>query len=330
MKKREVHWIVLGIAVLTLAIAGGAMAAGKTTFLAIATGGTGGTYYPLGGALAQVISEKGEGISATAQSGNASVANCNLIARGDVETAFVQNNVADDAYNGRGAFEGRPLPNLRVIAALYPETVQIVARKAANVTNLKDAKGKTIAVGDKGSGTEVDSRNLLQVHGLTYDDIKPLYVNFSVAAQRLQDDQGDILSITAGFPTSSIIELMTGKDCNFVNLDPEAVKTLVSKYPFYVPITIPPNTYKSQTEPVNTVAMMALWVTNDKLDNDVAYKVTKALWAKGDKGESGADVLARIHDQGKNIKLETAMKGVTIPLHPGAEKFYKEVGLIKK
>lgn len=329
MKRRELQWIVLVIAALTLMIGGGAMAAGKTTFFAIATGGTGGTYYPLGGALAQAISEKGEGISATAQSGNASVSNCNLIDRGDVETAFVQNNVADDAYNGRGAFEGRKLTNLRVIAALYPETVQVVARKAANIKNLGEAKGKVIAVGDKGSGTEVDTRNILLLHKLTYDDIKPLYVNFSVAAQRLADDQGDILFITAGYPTSSIIELMTGKECNFVNLDPAAVKELCAKYPFYVPITIPANTYKGQTEPVNTVAMMALWITSSKLDNDVIYKVTKALWAKGDKGESGADMLARIHDQGKNIKLATALKGVTIPLHPGAEKFYKEVGLIK-
>ncbi|MEN6485532.1 MAG: TAXI family TRAP transporter solute-binding subunit [Syntrophobacteraceae bacterium] len=329
MKKRELRWIVLVIAALTLAVTGGAMAAAKTTFLAIATGGTGGTYYPLGGALAQAISENAEGISATAQSGNASVANCNLIARGDVETAFVQNNVADEAYNGRGAFQGHAVSNLRVIAALYPETVQVVARKASNVKNLSEAKGKIIAVGDKGSGTEVDTRNILSLHNLTYDDIKPLYVNFSVAAQRLQDDQGDILFTTAGYPTSSIIELMTGKECNFVNLDPEAVKKLCEKFPFYVPITIPAGTYKGQTEPVNTVAMMALWVTHSGLDAEVVYKATKALWAKGAKGESGAAMLAKIHDQGKNIKLETALKGVTIPLHPGAEKFYMEAGVLK-
>ena len=330
MKKHEVYWIVLVVAALIVGIGSGAMAAGNTKFLAIATGGTGGTYYPLGGALAQVISESATGISATAQSGNASVANCNLIARGDVETAFVQNNVADAAYNGKGAFEGHAATNLRVIAALYPETVQIVARKAANVKNLKEAKGKIIAVGDKGSGTEVDTRNILAVHNLTYDDITPLYVNFSVAAQRLQDDQGDILFTTAGYPTSSIIELMTSKESNFVNLDPEAVKKLCAQFPFYVPISIPANTYKGQTEPVNTVAMMALWVTSSKLDDATVYEVTKALWAKGPKGESGAEMLAKIHDQGKNIKLETALKGVTIPLHPGAEKYYKEVGIIKK
>lgn len=330
MRKRELRWIVLSAVVLALAIGGAAFAAGKS-FFAIATGGTGGTYYPLGGALAQAISDKAKGVSATAQSGNASVSNCNLVARGDVETAFVQNNVADEAYRGAGAFEGRKLENLRVIAALYPETIQIVARKVSNIKTLPDAKGKIIAVGDKGSGTEVDTRNILSVHNLTYDDIKPLYVDYSVAAQRLQDDQGDVLFKTAGYPTSAIIELMTGKECNFVSLDPAAVKQLCAKFPFYVPITIPPNTYKGQTEPVNTVAMMALWVTNAKLDTELVYQVTKALWDKGPKKdqESGADILARIHDQGKNIKLETALNGVTIPLHPGAEKYYKEVGVIK-
>ena len=132
---------------------------GKSNITRYFDGRDGGTYYPLGATLAQAISEKGEGISATAQSGNASVANCNLIARGDVETAFVQNNVADDAYNGRREFEGHAVTNLRAIAALYPETIQVVARKAADVKNLSEVKGKIIAVGDKGSGTEVDTRN---------------------------------------------------------------------------------------------------------------------------------------------------------------------------
>ena len=122
------------------------------------------------------------------------------------------------------------------------------------------------------------------MHNLTYDDIKPLYVNFSVAAQRLRDNQGDVLFTTAGYPTSSIIELMTGKECNFVNLDPEAVRKLCAKFPFYVPITIPADTYNRQSEPVSSVATMALWVTYSKMDDEVVYKVTRALWAKGNKG----------------------------------------------
>lgn len=333
-KNRSLWWILTSMLALVLVL-GGSVMAKQMTFLAIATGGTGGVYYPIGGALAQAISNKVEGVSATAQSGNASVSNCNLVARGDVETAFVQNNVADEAFNGRGSFEGRPLKSLRVIAALFPETIQIVARKVANIKTMADVKGKLVCVGDKGSGTEVDTRNILSAYNLTYNDIKPLYVDYSVAAQRLQDDQGDLLFKTAGYPTSAIIELMTGKECNFVSIDPEAVKKLCEKFPFYVPITIPANTYKGQPEPVKTVAMMALWVTNSDVDSDLIYKITKALWSKdplvygGKSEESGADILAKIHDQGKNVTLPTALNGVTIPLHPGAEKYYKEVGLIK-
>jgi len=333
-KSRALFWIFAIMFTLTLASGGSSMAK-QMTFLAIATGGTGGVYYPIGGALAQAISNKVEGVSATAQSGNASVSNCNLVARGDAETAFVQNNIADEAYNGRGSFEGRPLKSLRVIAALFPETIQIVARKESNIKTMADVKGKIVAVGDKGSGTEVDTRNILSVHNLTYNDIKPLYVDYSVAAQRLQDDQGDMLFKTAGYPTSAIIELMTGKECNFVSIDPEALKKLCAKFPFYVPITIPANTYKGQSAPVNTVAMMALWVTSSDVDAELVYKITKALWSKdalvygGKSQESGADILAKVHDQGKNITLQTALSGVTIPLHPGAEKYYKEIGVKK-
>jgi len=334
MKRNWMLWTLAAICTLALTVASG-VSAKQMTFLAISTGGTGGVYYPIGGALAQAISNKVEGVSATAQSGNASVSNCNLVARGDAETAFVQNNVADEAYKGEGSFAGRPLKNLRVITALFPETIQIVARKEAKIKTVADVKGKIIAVGDKGSGTEVDTRNILTVHDLGYGDIKPLYVDYNVAAQRLQDDQGDMLFKTAGYPTSAIIELMTGKECNFVSIEPAAIKKLCDKWPFYVPMTIPANTYRGQTEPVNTVAMMALWVTSSDVPDDLIYKITKALWSKdplvygGKSQESGAEILAKVHDQGKNITLQGALKGVTIPLHPGAEKYYKEAGLIK-
>lgn len=334
-KNRKMMLLLSAMMVLMLAV-GGSVLARKMEFVAIATGGTGGVYYPLGGALAQIISNKVEGVSASAQSGNASVSNCNLLARGDVETAFVQNNVIDEAYNGRGPWENRPLKSLRVIASLYPETVHIVARKASQVKYLTDAKGKLVAVGDKGSGTEFDTRNILTYHKMSYDDITPLYVDYSVAAQRLMDDQGDVLFKTAGFPTSAIIELTMSKDCNFVSLKPEAIEALCKKYPFYVPMTIPANTYKDQTEPVQTIAMMALWATHEGVDNDLVYKMTKALWdktpllyRKNKDEESGAEILAKVHSQGKSVTLDSALKGVTIPLHDGAARYYKEIGLIK-
>jgi hypothetical protein len=322
--------------VMALVFSVGTAQAKKTQFVAIATGGTGGVYYPLGGALAQIISNKLPDVAATAQSGNASVANCNLTARGNVETAFVQNNVADSAYNGRGPWEGRALKNLRAIASLYPETIQIVAREEADIETVDDAKGKRVAVGDKGSGTEFDARNILEYHNLTYDDISPDYVDYSVAAQRLKDDQDDMLFKTAGLPTAAIIDLSMSKDVNFVSLSDKAVSQLVEDYPFYVPMTIPAGTYDDQDEPVQTIAMMAIWITHDQVDEELVYNMTKVLWEKTPllyrekkDEESGAEILAKVHQQGKNVSLDTALKGITIPLHPGAEKYYKEIGMIE-
>ena len=336
MKKSKVLVLMLALVLSLSLLFGGSADARKVDFVAIVTGGTGGVYYPLGGALAQIISNKVANVSASAQSGNASVANCNIVAKEDAETAFVQNNVADSAYNGIGPWKGRALKNLRAIASLYPETIQIVARAETGIKTIADIKGKRIAVGDKGSGTEFDTRNILTSHGITYDMIKPDYVDYSVAASRLKDDQDDMLFKTAGFPTSAIIDLTMSKKTNFVSLSPEAVKKLTAKFPFYVSMIIPANTYKGQTEPVQTIAMMAMWITHEKVSEELVYEMTKVLYektpllyrAKKDL-ESGAEILAKVHQQGKNVTLDSALDGITIPFHVGAEKYYKEKGLMK-
>jgi len=337
IKKKHMLIFILTVAVaVTLLLGGNAIAKRNMEFVAIATGGTGGVYYPLGGALAQIISNKVEGVSASAQSGNASVANSNLIAKGAVETGFVQNNVCDQAYNGTGPWKGRALKNLRVISSLYPETIQILARKESNIKTIPDCKNKKVAVGDRGSGTEIDTRNILKYHGMNYDDIQEIFVDYSVAAQRIKDDQADMLFKTAGYPTSAIIDMTMTKDINFVSLTDEAIAAIIKEYPFYVATTIPANTYKGQDYPVKTISMMALWVTNAETSEELVYNMTKALYEKtallyrkNKEKESGADILAKVHNQGKQITLETALEGVTTPLHPGAEKFYREVGLIK-
>jgi len=322
--------------VITLAFGGMALAKAKMQFVAIATGGTGGIYYPLAGALAQVLSNKIPNLSVTAQSGNASVANCNLVARKEVETAFAQNNVTDSAFYGLGPWKGKPLKNLRVIASLYPETIQIVALAGSGINIVPDCKGKRIAIGDKGSGTEFDARNILNFHGITYDMIKPDYVGFSAAAQRLKDDQADMLFWTAGYPTSGIIDLTTVKKVKFVSLTDEGIRKLCEKYKFYVPITMPPNTYRGQDYPVKGIAMMALWIIHEDVPEKLVYDMTRVLWEKTPllyrkkkEKESGAGIMAKVHQQGKNMTLETALDGVTVPLHPGAEKYYRERGMIK-
>ena len=339
-KKRYVVFAIAILVAMSVAFAGHSIAA-KKQFFAIATGGTGGTYYPLGGVLAQALNDKIPYIIATAQSANASVANCNLIREHEVESAFVQNNVAYAAYTGTAQFEGKPVENITGIASLYPETIQIVASADSGIKTIRDIKGKRLIPGDRGSGTEVDCLNVLTALGLTYEDFASVdWLSFAGAGQRLKDKQGDVAFITAGWPTSAITELATTSDIVVVPLDDETIAKLVKMYPFYAKITIPAGTYKGAEADVNTITTMAQWVVDNQVPKNVVYDLTKALWEKGtfvlrkagDKAAeapSGSEIMAAAHAKGKDVTLETALKGMAIPLHPGAAMYYKEKGMIK-
>lgn len=322
MKKRA-FLVVSIVLALTLVLAGTSIAQQKKFFV-ISTGGTGGTYYPLGGILAQALSQAVPEVVATSQAGNASVANCNLIRDKQVESAFVQSNVAYNAYNGLEQFKDKPAKNLRFIASLYPETIQIVARADSKIKSLKDIKGKRLVPGDRGSGTEVDTLNILGAYGYTYKDFSSVdWLSFSGGAQRLQDKQADVTFTTAGWPTAAITELAISTNIVLVPIDEARIKDLTKKYPFYAKIVIPKGTYKGQEKDVATITTMAQWVVGAEVPDEVVYKLTKALW------ENGAKKMAEAHSQGKNVQPKTALAGMGIPLHPGAEKFYKEAGLIK-
>lgn len=322
MKKRA-FLVVSIVLALTLVLAGTSIAQQKKFFV-ISTGGTGGTYYPLGGILAQALSQAVPEVVATSQAGNASVANCNLIRDKQVESAFVQSNVAYNAYNGLEQFKDKPAKNLRFIASLYPETIQIVARADSKIKSLKDIKGKRLVPGDRGSGTEVDTLNILGAYGYTYKDFSSVdWLSFSGGAQRLQDKQADVTFTTAGWPTAAITELAISTNIVLVPIDEAKITEITKKYPFYSRIVIPKATYKGQEKDVPTITTMAQWVVGAEVPDEVVYKLTKALW------ENGAKKMAEAHSQGKNVQPKTALAGMGIPLHPGAEKFYKEAGLIK-
>jgi len=321
LKNRTILILVLAIS-LVMGMLSFGMAA-ERQFVAIATGGTGGTYYPLGGALAQMLSNNVEGLIVTAQSGNASVANCNLISRGQIETGFSQANTTFWCYTGTGILEGTPaITNLRGIASLYPETIHIVATKASGITCIEDLKGKKVGVGAPNSGTAADAEIILNAHGITFDDIKADFLSFNEVAQRLIDGQIDAGFTTAGFPTSSIINIATKRDIILIPISAEKIKELVEAIPYYGATVIPGGLYKGVDEDVPALATPALWICDAKLSPTIVYKMTKALWEH-------RDVLEKVHSQGKNITLETALDGIGIPLHPGAELYYKEVGLIK-
>jgi len=321
LKSKTILILVLAIS-LVMGMFSFGMAA-ERQFVAIATGGTGGTYYPLGGALAQMLSNNVEGLIVTAQSGNASLANCNLISRGQIETAFSQANTTYWSYSATGILkDAQPITNLRGIASLYPETIHIVATKASGINTIEDLKGKKVGVGAPNSGTAADAEIILNAHGITFDDIKADFLSFNEVAQRLIDGQIDAGFTTAGFPTSSIINIATKRDIVLIPMSTEKIKELVEAIPYYGATVIPGGLYKGVDEDVPALATPALWICDAKLSPTVVYKMTKALWEH-------RDVLEKVHSQGKNITLETALDGIGIPLHPGAELYYKEVGLIK-
>jgi TRAP transporter TAXI family solute receptor len=340
MLNRRKTLLVLILSVALIMAAASGWSAPKR-FFAIATGGTGGTYYPLGGVLAQALTTKVPDVIVTAQSANASTANLNLIRSGGIESAFVQNNTAYQAYNGTDQFEGNPVKNVRGIASLYPEVIQIVTRKEAGIKSVKDLKGKSVIPGDRGSGTAVDAENILKAAGMSFDDFGTLdWLSFSGISQRMQDNQADAGFITAGIPTSAVMELMSSTPITILDLDDALIKKITATYPFYAKVTIPADTYSGQSAPVTTIAVMAQWVCAAEVDADLIYTLTKALWEPGfhvlrqkdgkpEPAPAGAEIMAQAHAKGKDVTLATALDGMAIPLHPGAERYYREKGMIK-
>jgi TRAP transporter TAXI family solute receptor len=316
MSKRKLLIAVMMVTMVLFAASGTAFAA--KTFLSIATGGTSGTYYPIGGAIAQAVS-KGTDIQATAETGNASVANVNLVANGEIEIAFAQNDITFWAYTGDIMFNA-PLTNIRAVAALYPEHVQLITTKDSAVKSIDDLKGKRVGVGAPGSGVEGDVRAIFQIAGLEYSDMRVDFLDFGATTSRFKDNQIDAGFVVAGYPTASVMDLATTKDISLMSFSDEFLNNLGKVHPYFVSSEIPAGTYRGVDVPTKTPAVMAILVTHDKVPEDVIYQFTKGLFT------NIADVHAS-HAQAREINLSTALDGLTAPLHPGAAKYYKEMGM---
>jgi len=289
------------------------------TFLTIATGGTAGTYYPLGAGMADIWNKNIKGMNAMVQSTGASVANINLLKNKEVDLIFVQNDVAFYAHNGVELFK-EPFPQLRGLATLYPETVQIVALADRGINSVYDLKGKRVAVGAAGSGTEVNARQILAAAGITYNDIKVQYLSFAEAANNLKDGNIDAAFVTAGHPTAAIVDLAAVRKIVLVPVANEIIASLQKDYPFYVKIVVPAGTYKGVDTDVVTVAVKAMLAVRAEMPEDLAYQLLKTMYANQKR-------LIEAHAKGELIIPETGKEGMSIPLHPGAEKFFKEMGL---
>ena len=286
----------------------------------LATGGTGGTYYPFGGAIANIWNTKIENMNVTAQATGASAENLRLINKGEAEYAIVQNDVMDYAYNGTDLFAGEKLANIMTIGTLYPEVVQIAVSKDSGIKSVADFKGKRISVGDAGSGVEFNAKQIMEGYGLTFDDIKKSNLSFKESAEGIQNGTLDGCFVTAGVPNAALQELAFTAGLTLVPVDGEAAKKICEKYGYYTQTTIPGGTYKGTDDDTPALAIKATLAVNSKLDEQTVYEMTKALF-------ENLNELATAHAKGKEVSTKAAVTGVSVPFHPGAKKYFKEIGL---
>lgn len=290
---------------------------GGKKFLNIATGGTAGTYYPIGGAMAEILNKDIKGMNASAQSTGATVANINMLKDGSVDLAIVQNDITYYAVNGTEMFQDKKVDNIRGIATLYPETCQFVTLDSLGIKSIKDLKGKKVAVGAAGSGAEANARQILEAYGITYNDIEVQYLSFAEGASALKDGNVDAAFLTAGYPTASVQDISSQNKIRLLPVDSDKAEALIAKYPFYTKTTIPAGTYAGFNEEVQTISVMAMLVATDKVDDKLGYEIAKAIF-------SNLDRLQAAHSVGKLITKDGAMKGMSLPMNAGAEKFFKE------
>ncbi|HID27028.1 MAG TPA: TAXI family TRAP transporter solute-binding subunit, partial [Methanosarcinales archaeon] len=286
-----------------------------------ATGGTGGIYYPLGGAIAKVINDADLGFEIEVKSTGGSVENARLVSSNKATLAIMQNDQAYYAMHGMVAFENRALKNIRAIASLYPETIQIITNKNSGITSVVDLKGKKIAVGAKGSGTVENTKQILEVYGISMNDIKPIYSSFSEATVLLKHNQIDAAFLTAGAPTSAVTELSESIPIKIIPIEIAKANELTARYPYYEQDVIKAGAYSGVLDDVPTVAVMAILVTNKEADNTMIYKITKTIFDNENR-------IKKLHEKGAYIKKESALSGISIKLHLGAAAYYNKIGIL--
>lgn len=296
--------------------------AGETQYLNIATGGTAGTYFPLGGAFAEIWNNTIPGVNVTSQSTGASVANINLLYDGKIEVAMVQNDIAWYSNNGVEMFEGQAFEELRGLTTLHNEPIQMITTDP-NIKSINDIKGKRVSVGAIGSGNEANARQILTAAGIDIEkDIDPRYLPYSETVSGMKDNQIDVAIFTTGMPNSGIQELALQRDIIVVPVDADLTAKLKEEYSFFTDLVMPADTYKGQTEDVDTITVKAMLAVKAEMTDELAYELTKQIYENKERVEAA-------HTLGKTITQENALKGMSIPLHPGAEKYFKEVGIIK-
>jgi TRAP transporter TAXI family solute receptor len=306
---------------LAAAVATAAAPAAAQEFINVLTGGTSGVYYPLGVALSEIYAEGIPGARTQVQATKASVENLNLLEQGKGEIAFSLGDAVALAVKGDAdAGFPRPLDKLRGIAAIYPNYIQIVASKESGINSLEDLKGKSLSVGAPASGTELNTRAILAAAGMSYDDLGRVeYLPFAESVELMKNRQLDATLQSAGLGVASIRDLASSLPITVVSVPPEVVAKIGAPY---LTATIPAGTYEGQAADVATAAVGNFLVTREGVSDDTVYAMTKLLFENLDK-------LAAAHAAAKGIDPAKALDGMPLPLHPGAERYYREAGILK-
>lgn len=315
MKKLLAILLVLALTIGMCACGGSAQQAVKLT-----TGGEAGTYYAFGGVIAQVITEHVENVKAVANTSGASGENCRLVNKGEAQLGIVQNDVLSYAFQGINTFkEDGAMTNMATVATLYPEVVQIVVAADSGINSIADMRGKAISVGDAGSGVETNAIQVFEAYGMTFADIDARHLSFKESSQAVQDKQIAGFFCVAGVPNTAIQELSTTREIKVLSIEPDKADAMIAKYPFYGKVDITADVYGAP-EDAHTLAVMATLICAKNADETLIYNITKALF------ENKAEMEA--HAKGKEVTLEGAIKSISIELHPGAVKYYKEKGIM--
>lgn len=345
MSQRPGRWLgtrrgwltaVFVVGVIAAAPLGGSPAVAQDTqFFRIGTGSTGGTYFPVGALLANIISnppgsrecDKGgscgvPGLIAVAQSTNGSVDNARAIGDRALESGLIQMDITYWAYLGGGISPAiGPYTNIRVIANLYPEAMQVVVRADGGITGIGELRGKRVAIGKEGSGTLINALAVLEAYGLTLDDFEPAHLTLGQASDGLRNSELDAFFQVAGAPADAVAELAEHTDIVLLPIDGEEAGDLLAKYKFFTATEIDGDVYEGVGR-TSTLSVGAVWVADLGVDADLVYNITKALWHPNARA-----LLDNAHPIGKLIRLESALDGIAVPLHPGAARYYDELGL---
>lgn len=287
--------------------------------LKFATGSVGGVYYPLGGGISETLTDYMDGTLINAYTGNASVSNSKLLEAKEVDLALVQSNVASWALEGIDMFE-EPLTELRGIASLYSEVIQVIVRKEANINTFQDLKGKRISVGKIDSGNYFDAVNLMNAHGLDLESMSVNYLSFGESFDMMINNELDAVFITSGMPTASVSLMASKVEIDLLELDMKVMQGLVETYPYYTIEVIPAESYPGIDDDLFALSTRALWICHNDLDEDLVYEMVKTYYER-----FGA--IQSIHVSLEQESIDSALKGMSIPLHEGAIKYYKEIGI---